>query len=80
MSEKIADAMARGQKLAEVLVVPRHKAKENSFGTAPSGELVLRGRLLACSFLSLTGGMILLCDGQAMYLDHLSAYENIQHD
>lgn len=61
ISEKIADAMAHGQKLAEVLHTPCRDTKDNPFGTAPSGELVLRGRLLtcrflACRFLSLTGG------------------------
>ena len=85
MSEKIAKAMAYGQKLAEVLDAPCPHTKDNPFGKAPSGELVLRGRLLACRFLAcrflgLTGGMILLCDGQAMYLDYMSVYENIQHD
>jgi hypothetical protein len=85
MSEKLAIAMARGQKLAEVLDPPCRYTKDHSFGIASSRELVLRGRLLACRFLAcrllgLTGGMILLCDGQAMYLDYMSVYKNIQHD
>jgi hypothetical protein len=84
-SEEIAKSMAYGQKLAQVLDKSCRYTKDNPFGQAACGELVLRGRLLACRFLACEflfpiGGMILRCDGQAMYLDYSSASSNIRHD